>query len=154
MSRRNDEHRIQAALFKWAKCASAKHPGLKLMFAIPNGGARDAITGAMLKREGVKPGVPDIFLPLPVGNYHGLFIELKTAKGSPSPEQREWLMRLSNRGYAAVLCRGFDEAIDTISRYVAGQAVPASKKGQDPKPRCGNPISPDDTGLNSKSKRK
>jgi hypothetical protein len=149
MSRRNDEHRIQAALFKWAKCASAKQPGLKLMFAIPNGGARDAITGAMLKREGVKPGVPDIFLPLPVGNYHGLFIELKTAKGSPSPEQREWLMRLSNRGYAAVLCRGFDEAIDTISRYVAGQAVPASKERQST-----TELSPDKTGLNSKSTRK
>lgn len=136
MSRHNEEHRIQAALFKWAKYASSRHPGLKLMFAIPNGGARDAITGAMLKREGVKPGIPDIFLPLPVGDFHGLFIELKTAKGQPSPEQREWLTRLRNRGYAAVLCRGLDEAIDTISRYVAGQ------------------LSPDDTGLNSKSKRK
>ena len=121
MSRRNEEHRSQAALFKWAKYASARHPGLKLMFAIPNSGARDAVTGAMLKAEGVKPGVPDIFLPLPVGDFHGLFIELKTAKGRPSPEQREWLMRLRHRGYAAVLCRGLDEAIETISRYVGGK---------------------------------
>ena len=133
MSRRNEEHRIQAALFEWAKYASAKHPGLKLMFAIPNGGARDAVTGAILKREGVKPGVPDIFLPMPVGNFHGLFIELKTAKGRPSLQQREWLRNLSNQGYAVVLCRGLHEAIDTISRYVAGQ------------------LSPDDIGLNSKS---
>ena len=136
MSRRNEEHCIQAALFKWAKYASAKHPGLKLMFAIPNGGARDAITDAMLKREGVKPGVPDIFLPMPVGNFHGLFIELKTAKGRPSLQQREWLTNLSNYGYAAVLCRGLNEALDTITRYVAGQ------------------LSPDDFGLNSKSNRK
>ena len=133
---RHDEHRIQAALFKWAKYASNRHPGLKLMFAIPNGGARDAITGAMLKAEGVKPGVPDIFLPLPAGEFHGLFIELKTAKGRPSPEQREWLMRLRNRGYAAVLCRGLDEAIDTISRYVAGQ------------------LSPDESGLHSNPRTK
>ena len=133
MSRRNEEHRIQAALFEWAKYASAKHPGLKLMFAIPNGGARDTVTGAMLKREGVKPGVPDIFLPMPVGNFHGLFIELKTAKGRPSLQQREWLRNLSNQGYAAALCRGLHEAIDTISRYVAGQ------------------LSPDDIGLDSKS---
>ena len=136
MIRRNEEHCIQAALFKWAKYASAQHPGLKLMFAIPNGGARDAITGAMLKREGVKPGVPDIFLPLPVGDFHGLFIELKTVKGRPSIQQSEWLINLSNQGYAAVLCRGFDETIDTISRYVAGQ------------------FSPDDIGLNSKSNHK
>lgn len=125
MSRRYEEHRIQAALFKWAKYASARHPGLKLLFAIPNGGARDAITGAMLKAEGVKPGVPDIFLPLPMGGYHGLFIELKTQRGQPSPEQREWLMRLRHRGYAAVLCRGLDEAIDTITSYVAGRGLPA-----------------------------
>ena len=119
---RNEEHRIQAAFFKWAKYASGRHPGLKLMFAIPNGGARSAVTGAMLKAEGVKPGVPDIFLPYPVGDYHGLFIELKTAKGRPTPEQREWLMRLSNRGYAAVVCHGLDEAIDTATRYVTGGA--------------------------------
>lgn len=136
MSRHNEEHRIQVALFKWAKHASARHPGLKLMFAIPNGGARDAVTGAMLKREGVKPGVPDIFLPLPIDNFHGLFIELKTAKGRLSPEQREWLMRLHNRGYAAVLCRGLDETIDMVCRYVSGQ------------------LSPDEIGLNSESKRK
>ena len=133
MSRRNEEHRIQAALFEWAKYASAQHPGLKLMFAIPNGGARDAITGAMLKHEGVKPGVPDIFLPMPMGSFHGLFIELKTVKGRPSIQQSEWLTNLSNQGYAATLCRGLHEAIDTISRYVAGQ------------------LSPDDIGLNSKS---
>lgn len=125
MRRRNEEHRIQAALFKWAKYASREKPCLKLMFAIPNGGARDAITGAMLKAEGVKPGVPDIFLPYPSGNYHGLFIELKTKRGQPSKEQREWLMRLGNRGYAALICRGLEEAIDTISRYTAGQFHPA-----------------------------
>ena len=132
MSRRNEEHQLQVALFKWAKYASAWHPGLKLMFAIPNGGARDAITGAMLKAEGVKAGVPDIFLPLSAGGFHGLFIELKTARGHPTPEQREWLMRLRHRGYAAVLCRGLDAAIDTITRYVAGQ------------------FSPEDTGPNRK----
>ncbi|MBC2593754.1 VRR-NUC domain-containing protein [Ruficoccus amylovorans] len=124
MNRRNEEHRLQVALFKWAKYASARHPGLKLMFAIPNGGARDAITGAMLKAEGVKAGVPDIFLPLSAGGFHGLFIELKTARGHPTPEQREWLMRLRHRGYATVLCRGLDEALDTITRYLGGQLSP------------------------------
>lgn len=124
MKRRNDEHRIQAALFKWAKFASKEHPELKLMFAIPNGGARDAVTGAMLKAEGVKPGVPDIFLPCAAGECNGLFLEMKTARGKPSKEQREWLMRLRNRGYAAVLCHGLEEAIATIKRYMAGELGP------------------------------
>ncbi len=130
MSGRSEEHRIQVALFKWAKYASARHSGLKLLFAVPNGGARDAVTGAMLKAEGVRPGVPDMFLPLPVGDYHGLFIELKTARGRPTPEQREWLMRLRHRGYAAVLCRGLDAAIETITRYLNGQPLPGSPDAQ------------------------
>ena len=62
------EHRIQAGLFKWFKLASARHPELALLFAIPNGGARDPITGAMLKAEGVKRGVPDLFLPSQPGS--------------------------------------------------------------------------------------
>lgn len=121
MRRSSTEHRIQAALFKWARYASTSHPGLRLMFAIPNGGARDAITGAMLKAEGVKPGVPDIFLPVPSGDYHGLFIELKSALGRPTPEQRQWLMSLRNRGYATALCYGLEEAIEAVTGYLGGQ---------------------------------
>lgn len=118
------------------------------MFAIPNGGARDKLTGAMLKAEGVKPGVPDIFLPFPIGPYHGLFIELKTVTGRLSSEQRDWLQRLQHQGYAAVVCRGLDEAFDTIKYYMTGQleAAPiegrlgaASIEGQAPTPRCGYP---------------
>ncbi len=60
-------------------------PSLSLMHAIPNGGARgndsqtNKIRGAMLKAEGVKKGVPDIFLPVPLNGYHGLYIEMKVA---------------------------------------------------------------------------
>jgi hypothetical protein len=113
------EHQIQAALFKWAKFATARYPDLRLMFAIPNGGARSPITGSMLKAEGVKAGVPDIFLPLPVGRFHGLFLEMKTPTGRLSPKQREWQMRLRNRGYAAVTAYGLEEGIDILTRYLA-----------------------------------
>lgn len=119
-----EEHRIQSALFKWARYSAAETPVLRLMFAIPNGGARDAITGAILKAEGVKPGVPDVFLPVASGPFHGLFIELKSAKGRASPEQREWLTALRERGYATALCHDLGEAIDTVSRYLAGEAIP------------------------------
>ncbi len=121
---RHEEHRIQSAVVKWAQIYAKQNPALKLLFAIPNGGARDAVTGAMLKAEGVRPGVPDLFLPQPVEPFHGLFIEVKTLTGKVSPEQREWLLRLNNRGYAAVLCRGFDHTINTLTRYLAGQLTP------------------------------
>ena len=77
---RNEEHRIQAALFKWARYSAAETPVLRLMFAIPNGGARDAITGAILKAEGVKPGVPDVFLPVASGPFHASSSSSKARK--------------------------------------------------------------------------
>ncbi len=115
------EHRIQAGLFKWAKLASARHPELALLFAIPNGGARDPITGAMLKAEGVKRGVPDLFLPTAAGTYHGLFLEMKTASGRLSPEQQQWHHKLRAQGYACVTAHGLEPAIDTLTRYLTGR---------------------------------
>ena len=53
---KTDEHREQAALFEWARYAGGRYPELALLFAVPNGGRRDAVTGARLKSEGVKAG--------------------------------------------------------------------------------------------------
>jgi len=115
------EHRIQAGLFKWAKLASARHPELAFLFAIPNGGARDLITGAMLKAEGVKRGVPDLFLPAAAGPFHGLFLEMKTASGRLSPEQHRWQHSLIEQGYACVTAHSLEQAIDTLTRYLTGR---------------------------------
>ncbi len=115
------EHRIQAGLFKWAKLASARHPELALLFAIPNGGARDPITGAMLKAEGVKRGVPDLCLPAAAGPFHGLFLEMKTASGRLSPEQQQWQQQLRAQGYACATAHGLEQAIDTLTSYLTSR---------------------------------
>ena len=43
-----NEHAEQAALVGWARLHEHRLPGLALLFAIPNGGRRDAVTGARL----------------------------------------------------------------------------------------------------------
>ena len=58
------ESQEQKSLFKWWRVYSRHAPHL-VMYHIPNGGRRDAITGARLKAEGVVAGVPDIFLAVP-----------------------------------------------------------------------------------------
>ena len=88
------------------------------MFHIPNGGQRSKITGAQLKAAGVRPGVPDIFLPLPRQNYAGLFIELKKLKGSAEPAQIEWKNYLNSSGYYATVCHGWLEAVNVIEQYL------------------------------------
>jgi len=99
------EHDEQATLFRWAGYLAPKYPALDMMFAIPNGGLRDIRVARKLKAEGVKPGVPDIFLAARDCNYkfRGLFIEMKIINGRITPEQKEWLPRLNDGWPAAAL---------------------------------------------------
>ena len=112
------EHDEQVKLFQWAKLQSGKHPQLTMMFAIPNGGQRNIVTATKLKAEGVKSGVPDIFLAFPSKTEHGLFIEMKSTKGKLSENQREWIGALSSSGYRCVICYSFSEAQEVIIKYL------------------------------------
>lgn len=107
----------QIALFDWAQYRT----DLQLMFHIVNEGRRSVQHTASLIRQGMKQGVPDIFLPVAKGRYHGLFIELKRKYGGrQTPEQKAWQTALLEQGYAACVCKGFDEAKDTIDWYMRG----------------------------------
>ena len=91
---------------------------LKNVFAIPNGGKRSMIAAMRAQAEGLCSGVPDLFIPFANGVYHGLFIEMKKRKGGVvSVTQKEWLAKLNESGYLAVVCKGADEAITEINRY-------------------------------------
>ena len=114
------EHEEQVALFQWTEANEGAVPELALLFAVPNGGYRPMATAAMLREEGVKAGVPDVFLPCRRQRYGGLAIELKRSDHSnhATPAQQEWIERLRAHGYKAVVCYGAQEAIDTIKAYL------------------------------------
>ena len=57
--RLDDESGHQEALFSWAAYRTEIMPELQYMYHVPNGGKRDKATAAVLKRQGVKAGVPD-----------------------------------------------------------------------------------------------
>lgn len=104
---------IQETVIKY--CDINKIP----VYHIPNEGKRDVVSGARLKRIGLRKGVPDLCIPLPKGRYHGLYIELKTAKGKVTPDQIEWLKLLKSNGYATAITYGVDEAITVIKQYIS-----------------------------------
>lgn len=88
------------------------------VFHIPNGGSRNKAEAARLKGQGVRPGVPDLFVPVPKGGYAGLFIEMKTVNGRVSEAQKRWLRLLKQNGYCTRVCWRFEEAKNTIDRYI------------------------------------
>lgn len=111
----------QIWLFEWCRHAAVKWPELDLLHHIANGGSRNYIEAARLKAQGVKPGVPDLCLPVPRGDYHGLYIELKRREhGVLSAEQKVWIERLRGQGYRVEVCKGFQEAADVLESYLSG----------------------------------
>lgn len=115
---RHLEDAEQISLIQWSELQSAKYPELKLLFHIPNGGKRNAQEAARFKRMGVKAGVPDLFLPVPRGGFHGLWIELKAANGKTSTAQESMLKELRLQGYAAKVCFGWEKAAVAIKTYL------------------------------------
>ncbi len=114
------EEAEQAALFEWAAYQAGRWPELAYLFHIPNGGLRNKATAARLKAAGVKPGVPDLFLPVTRGQSAGLFIEMKYGTNKPSPEQQRYIDMLRREGYAVEVCCGCEEAICVITAYLRG----------------------------------
>jgi hypothetical protein len=112
------EHQEQKDLFRWVSAVQSRYPHV-VPFAIPNGGDRHVAVGRKLKAEGVRPGVPDIFLPVPTEKYHGLFIEMKRRKGSSvSLAQKAWMDVLNRHGYKAVIAKGWEQGATAIVEYL------------------------------------
>lgn len=108
----------QICLFRWAAYSSGAMPELELLYHIPNGGKRDITTAKRLKAEGVKAGVPDVCLPVPNGEYHGLYIELKAGRNKTTENQDRWLQALEDNGYYTAVCYGWEEASKVITDYL------------------------------------
>ena len=100
------------------------YPELKWLHAIPNGGSRGEtekdrmIAGGKLKAEGVKRGIPDLFLPVARQGLHGMYIEMKKFGGRPTPEQIEFGNDVQRQGYSFNICRGWREAADVLKWYL------------------------------------
>lgn len=113
------EDEEQQALFRWIAFAAGRYPKLKLCIHIPNEGKRSAANGAKLKRMGLRPGAPDVFLPVSNGKYNNLFIEMKRTKGGKvSAAQKRFIEDLNKYGNLAVVCNGWEEAVKVICDYL------------------------------------
>lgn len=108
------EHQIQVALFQWMRISNPK----TIMFSIPNAAKRSPQLANYMKAEGMLAGVSDIFLMKPNKKYHGMFIELKSAKGKLTDQQKYFLEQAKAQGYATCVCFSFEEAQAAITNYL------------------------------------
>lgn len=108
----------QITVMEWAAANEYRYPQLAFLLHIPNGGSRRKAEAVKLRRMGVKPGVPDLFLPVPRGSYAGLWIEMKRKDGVLSSLQSGFLQAMASFGYCCAVCRGADEAIARLEAYL------------------------------------
>lgn len=112
----DQEHRLQCACVQWFR---TQHPKFNHnLFAVPNGGRRDKVTGAKLKAEGVLAGVADLILLKSNADYGALLIEMKTGSGKQSEVQGRWQKAIEKDGYKYVLCRSLDDFMREINAYL------------------------------------
>ena len=90
-------------------------------FHPPNGGKRSKAEAGIFKSLGVKKGVPDVFIEVPRGGFHGMRVELKTRYNKPTPEQRTWLAYYNGNGYYAIWANSFDEVEAAVKAYLNGK---------------------------------
>ncbi len=119
---RDEEHRLQCACVRWFR---AQHAWLApALFAVPNGGRRDAVTGARLKAEGALAGVADLILLRRSGEYGALLVEMKTATGRQSPAQRRWAEAVTEGGaYKYCICRTLADFMHAVTEYLKGNEL-------------------------------
>ena len=109
------ESEEQMAFFEWVKL----HPNLEpFIIHIANERKCSFARGKMLKKMGVRAGVADIFVMIPAGKYHGLWIEMKVLPNKPTESQLTFLEHAKSKGYKTSICYSCDEAIYTLKKYL------------------------------------
>jgi len=108
------EEKLQAEVVRYIQL---QYPQAKYCASL--GGIYSGVRGGIkAKRTGYQRGFPDLQICEARGGKFGLFIELKTLKGRATQVQMEWIDALNERGYHAEVCKGIDEIIKCIDKYM------------------------------------
>ena len=123
------EYNESVALFDWVLWNERNYPSLKYFHSIPNGaymvgemrnGKHFSPVAMKMKRSGLRPGIPDYFLPWPNGKFSGLYLEMKTGDNNPDSDQLEFLIAAECAGFKSAVAWDSDAAIAVLERYLNG----------------------------------
>ena len=123
------EHQEQEAVVQWWAANRHVYGYLPdVLMAIPNGSHKSMAMAAKFKREGLRPGAPDLFLAVQKYALGGLFLEMKRMNWKPPRAgtkahakymvQQSFHEMLQTQNYRAVFCAGHNAAINEIQHYL------------------------------------
>ncbi len=137
--RKQPESDMQIALFDMVYLHETKYPLLARVFHVPNegySGPKGKAKGQKRHREGVRAGIFDIFVDVPMSlnmfttsldgaliYCPGLRIELKAPGGKMSDAQTDWLNYYREAGYRAEICFSWEEAWNIICEYLGYEGI-------------------------------
>lgn len=106
------EFAIQCAVVGYLTLAFPKGCGVVWTHFPAGGGGK--VRGAMLKRAGLRPGMPDIVI---FHDSRTFFIELKTDKGRLSKVQSDCHADLWSAGFPVAVARSVDEVENLLRSW-------------------------------------
>ncbi len=114
MTRANPETRLHIAILHYL-CAVLPQVSLATLIHVPNGEKRSPITGAILKRMGVRPGVEDLQF---IWNARLYAIEVKPEGKYLRKSQKERRDAVEAAGGSYEVCRSIDDVRETLALWV------------------------------------
>ncbi len=114
------EENLQRAVWQHIKLLA--RPDV-IAFAVPNGSPKSKRTGARFKAQGLVPGIADLCFVLTDGS--AAFLELKSAKGRMSPEQRSFASKCERMKVPFAVANNIDDALSILRGWGVFDKAPA-----------------------------
>lgn len=108
----HEESKLQREVVKYLRLELRMCGGL--IFAVPNGGKRNAIEAKIQVAEGTLHGVSDLIILLP--NARTVFVEMKTPKGKQSEYQKDFENTVKSLGFDYLIWRSIDDSIQWVKQ--------------------------------------
>lgn len=104
---------------EWCGDNEKRYPKLKLLIGIPNvGGSPRTYIPKEFLAQGFKRASPDLFLPTPIGECHGIFIQFKVQEGTARGDDiLNFAKALRAAGYDYWYMRTWSEAAEMVKLY-------------------------------------
>lgn len=110
-----NEFNIQRLFVKWLE---KEYPVVyERTFVVPNGAKMGPRGWHNMRSLGAKKGVWDIIMLYPKGIWHGAIIEIKSEKGSLTPDQIEFAKYLE-QDYFTIVGHSVEELQAKTERYI------------------------------------